>query len=389
MEQGGPAMLSRRDVLGLMAAAPALAACPASAAAIACGTPWRDWHGFVQRHVQDDGRVVDHAHPDLRSTSESQSYALFFALADNNPVLFDRILAWTRRHLCGGRPDLNLPAWLWGRAGDGQWRVLDGNTASDGELWIAYALLEAGRLWNRPGLTQAGRQILELMRSAEVVELPKFGPMLLPGNRGFVHRDRWILNPSYLPLFALRRFAAVEPRGPWARLAERSVAMLRAASPTGFAPDWIAWNGEAFVADPSKGAVGSYDAIRCYLWAGMTDPGEPLRRQLLDALPGPARLLRAQGGFAEKIQTRSGAPSGTAPAGFSAALLPYLSALGQPAMAAAQAARIPAPGPAADALGYYDRVLVLFGRGWMDRRFRFAADGRLLPAWSSTCSAKT
>ena len=217
MEQGGPAMLSRRDVLGLMAAAPALAACPASAAAIACGTPWRDWHGFVQRHVQDDGRVVDHAHPDLRSTSESQSYALFFALADNNPVLFDRILAWTRRHLCGGRPDLNLPAWLWGRAGDGQWRVLDGNTASDGELWIAYALLEAGRLWNRPGLTQAGRQILGLMRSAEVVELPKFGPMLLPGNRGFVHRDRWILNPSYLPLFALRRFAAVEPRGPWAR----------------------------------------------------------------------------------------------------------------------------------------------------------------------------
>ena len=79
----------------------------------------------------------------------------------------------------------------------------------------------------------------------------------------------------------------------------------------------------------------------------------------------------------------------TAPAGFSAALLPYLSALGQPAMAAAQAARIPAPGPAADALGYYDRVLVLFGRGWMDRRFRFAADGRLLPAWSHTCSAKT
>lgn len=388
MGEGGPAMLSRRDVLALVAAAAALAACPARAA-IACGTPWRDWHAFVQRHVQDDGRVIDFSYPDQRSTSESQSYALFFALVDNNPVLFDRVLAWTRRHLCGGRPDLNLPAWLWGRAGDGQWRVLDGNTASDGELWIAYALLEAGRLWNRPGLVQAGRQVLGLMRGAEVVELPGFGPMLLPGNRGFVQRDRWILNPCYLPLFVLRRFALVEPRGPWARLAERSVAMLRAASPHGFAPDWIAWNGEAFVADPGKGAVGSYDAIRCYLWAGMTDAGEPLRRRLLDALPGPARLLRAQGGFAEKIQTRSGAPSGTAPAGFSAALLPYLAALGQTAMAEAQAGRIPATGPAADVLGYYDRVLMLFGRGWKERRFRFAADGRLLPAWSHTCSAKT
>ncbi|MGB3393511.1 MAG: cellulose synthase complex periplasmic endoglucanase BcsZ [Stenotrophomonas sp.] len=389
MGEGGPAMLSRREMLGAMAAALALAACPASVAGSVCGTPWRDWHGFVQRHVQHDGRVIDHTHRDLRSTSESQSYALFFALVDNNPVLFDRILAWTRRHLCGGRADLNLPVWLWGQAEDGQWRVLDGNTASDGELWIAYALLEAGRLWNRPGLVQAGRQVLGLMRSAEVAELPGFGPMLLPGNRGFVQRERWILNPSYLPLFVLRRFAVAEPRGPWARLAERSVALQRAASPMGFAPDWIAWDGKAFVADPGKGAGGSYDAIRCYLWAGMTDPGEPLRRRLLDALPGPARLLRTQGRFAEKIQTRSGFGSGTAPAGFSAALLPYLIALGQTATATAQANRIPVAGPAADALGYYDRVLVLFGRGWMDRRFRFAADGRLLPAWSSTCSAKT
>lgn len=389
MHAGGPAMPSRRHVLGLMAAAAALAACPLPAAELACGTPWRDWHGFVQRHVQDDGRVIDFAHADLRSTSESQSYALFFALVDNNPVLFDRILAWTRRHLCGGRPDRNLPAWLWGKAGDGQWRVLDENTASDGELWTAYALLEAGRLWNRPGLAQSGRQVLGLMRSAEVVDLPGFGPMLLPGNRGFVQRDRWLLNPSYLPLFVLRRFAAVEPRGPWARLAERSVAMQRAAAPSGFAPDWIAWNGEAFVADPAKGAVGSYDAIRCYLWAGMTDPADPLRRRLLDALPGPARWLRGQPAFAEKVQTRSGSGSGTAPAGFSAALLPYLSALGLPALASAQANRIPAAAPAAEALGYYDRVLVLFGRGWMDRRFRIAADGRLLPAWSSRCSAKT
>jgi endoglucanase len=262
--------------------------------------------------------------------------------------------------------------------------VLDTNTASDGELWIAYALLEAGRLWKRPGLVEAGRQTLALMRTAEVVELPGFGPMLLPGNRGFVHADRWTLNPSYLPLFVLRRFAAVDARGPWARLAERSVAMTRASAPVGFAPDWIAWNGKAFVVDPGKGANGSYDAIRCYLWAGMTDPADPLRRTLLDGLSGPASLLRAQTGFAEKIDTRRGVGTGAPSPGFAAALLPYLSALGQPALAKAQLARIPAAGT----LNYYDRALVLFGKGWMDRRYRFSADGRLLPAWSSPCSAR-
>jgi len=209
---------ARRRFLQAMAAAGAAAVLPLDVLAQACGTPWREWRAFVDRHIEPDGRVVDHLNTDLRSTSESQSYGLFFALVDNDPVLFDRILAWTRRHLCRGRADLNLPAWLWGRAADGQFRVLDPNTAADGELWIAYALLEAGRLWKRPGLVEAGRQTLALMRTAEVVELPGFGPMLLPGNRGFVQADRWTLNPSYLPLFVLRRFAAVDARGPWARL---------------------------------------------------------------------------------------------------------------------------------------------------------------------------
>lgn len=374
----------RRRFLQALAAAGVAAALPLDALAQACGTPWREWRAFVDRHIEADGRVVDHLNTDLRSTSESQSYGLFFALVDNDPILFDRILAWTRRHLCRGRADLNLPAWLWGRAADGQFRVLDNNTASDGEVWIAYALLEAGRLWKRPGLVEAGRQTLALMRTAEVVELPGFGPMLLPGNRGFVQADRWTLNPSYLPLFVLRRFAAVDARGPWARLAERSVAMVRASAPVGFAPDWIAWNGKAFVVDPAKGATGSYDAIRCYLWAGMTDPADPLRRTLLDGLSGPASLLRAKAGFAEKIETRRGVGTGAPSPGFAAALLPYLSALGQPALAKVQLARIPAAGT----LNYYDRALVLFGKGWMDRRYRFSADGRLLPAWSSPCSAR-
>ncbi|WMJ71475.1 cellulose synthase complex periplasmic endoglucanase BcsZ [Stenotrophomonas sp. 24(2023)] len=372
----------------LLAGTAAAALVPATvkaAAPVACPGPWREWRSFVQRHIDTDGRVVDFANKDLRSTSESQSYALFFALVDNDPVLFDRVLGWTRRHLSAGRPDLNLPAWLWGRDDSGQFRVLDPNTAADGELWIAYALLEAGRLWKRPGLLDAGRQMLALMHKAEVVQLPGFGPMLLPGRSGFIRADRWTLNPSYLPLFVLRRFAAVDPKGPWARVAERSVALLEASAPVGFAPDWLAWNGKAFVTDPDKGDAGSYDAIRCYLWAGMVDPADPLRRRLLQGLSGPAGMLRAQGHMAEKVQVRNGVGTGTAPAGFAAALLPYLAASGQPAALKAQQARVASAGD----LNYYERALVLFGKGWMDRRFRFSADGRLLPAWSTPCSANT
>ena len=382
---------SRRGALRLLLAAALAGAMPATALAAASGPclgPWKEWRQFVDRHIEENGRVVDFVNPDLRSTSESQSYGLFFALVDNDPFLFERILAWTRRHLSNGRAALNLPAWLWGRSPDGRWRVLDHNTASDGELWIAYALVEAGRLWNRPGFVQAGRQILALMRKAEIVELPGFGPMLLPGNQGYVHGNGWLLNPCYLPLFVFRRFAALEPAGPWKRLAERSVELMRQAAPNGFAPDWTRWNGRSFVIDPDKGPMGSYDAIRTYLWAGMTDAADPLRKPMLEALSGPLRMLRAQGAFAERVDVRNGVGVGTPPPGFAAALLPYLSALGQPALVRAQAALVPSSGPAADALTYYDRCLLLFGKGWLDRRYRISADGRLQPAWSTPCSVK-
>lgn len=374
-------MPSRRRLLQAMAIAGAAAVLP-SLARKPCAPPWQDWHAFVERHVEADGRVVDFENEDLRSTSESQSYALFFALVDNDQVLFDRVLAWTRRHLSGGRADLNLPAWLWGRSPDGNWGVRDPNTASDGELWIAYALLEAGRLWQRPGLAEAGRQTLELMRVAEVVDLPGLGPMLLPGKQGFAHEDRWTLNASYLPLFVLRRFAAEDPAGPWAQLARNAVAVARGSAPAGFAADWIAWNGSDFVVERDRGAGGSYDAIRCYLWAGMTAPADPLRKELLQALSGPASMLRVEGRFAEKVDIRHGVGTGTPPPGFGAALAPYLCALGEGDLARAQLAKVPAPGR----MGYYDRVLALFGKGWMDRHFRFSADGRLQPAWSRPCS---
>nr|WP_269194772.1 glycosyl hydrolase family 8 [Stenotrophomonas maltophilia] len=73
--------------------------------------------------------MIDHSHADQRSTSEGQSYALFFALVGNDQALFDRMLGWTQDNLAGGDMRQNLPAWLWGRDDKGGWRVLDGNPA--------------------------------------------------------------------------------------------------------------------------------------------------------------------------------------------------------------------------------------------------------------------
>ncbi len=352
---------------------------------------WPYWQAFSAKHIQPDGRVVDFATPDQRSTSEGQSYGLFFALVNNDQPLFERILGWTRQNLMDGRPYEMLPAWLWGRAADGQWRVLDENNATDSDLWISYCLLEAGRLWGRAGYVSAGLRKLQLVREQVVAKVPGLGEMLLPGRAGFHAGTRWTFNPSYVPLQLLRRFASADPKGPWRSMIAGSARMISGSAPVGFAADWIGWDGRAFAIDPAKGPLGSYDAIRVYLWAGMLDRADPLRANLLRDLSGPAQMLRAQGTFAEKIDVQRGVGTGNAPVGFAAALLPYLSALGEGALLKTQQQRIPAANAAAaNALPYYERNLVLFGQGWLENRYRFAADGRLLPAWRlKPCSATT
>lgn len=341
---------------------------------------WPEWQVLLDSSLSRDGRMIDRSQDDQRSTSEGQSYALFFALVGNDQALFDRILGWTQDNLAGGDMRQNLPAWLWGRDDKGSWRILDSNPAADSDLWLAYVLLEGARLWRRPALQVIAEGMLQQVRAREIVQLDSLGPMLMPGPQGFIKDDATRINPSYLPLPLLRRFASVDRTGPWQALAGNTVRMLQQSSPHGFAPDWTAWQAGRFVTDPVNGAVGSYDAIRCYAWAGMTAPRDPLFRPQLVALSGPLKRLRSGATMWEKVDTRTGQGQGEGNYGFRAALLPYLLAQGEKTLAATLLASLPsAEQQRTDEPAYYSQMLALFGRGWAEGRWRFTADGRLQP----------
>ena len=53
--------------------------------------PWALWNAYASRFIDGQGRVIDPQGGD-RTTSEGQSYALFFALVNNDPVRFDQLL---------------------------------------------------------------------------------------------------------------------------------------------------------------------------------------------------------------------------------------------------------------------------------------------------------
>lgn len=381
-------------VASALAAGLARAAPPASPDPCAAPAAWPHWRRYVETFVQADGRVLDRTAGD-RSTSEGQAYALFFALVANDRALFDRVLRWTEDNLGGSDLGKHLPAWLWGKDRDGAWRVLDRNAASDADLWLAYALLEAGRLWSEPRYADLARAVLANVREREVADLPGHGPVLLPGPHGFVlDRGRgWRLNPSYLPPPVLRRFASAGIPGPWAEILAGTPRLVRGAAPRGAVADWVLLRpGGKFGVDPVHGAVGSYDAIRTYLWIGLTPAAEPVRATLASAAAELPRIAEARGAIPEKIDVRSLRARGEAPVGFYAALLPLALASGDAAQARELERRIDAAardGLYGDPPAYYDQNLVMFGRGFAEGRYRFDPDGGLVPAWSLPCPASS
>ena len=292
---------------------------------------WPEWDSFVSRFVQADGRVIDLT-ADRKSTSEGQSYALFFALIANQRTQFDTLLKWTSENLAAGQLGNKLPAWHWGLREGGNWGVKDQNSASDADLWIAYTLLEAGRLWKAPTYADIGRKLLAQIRLHETVQAGAAGPVLLPGAFGFaLDKGHFRLNPSYLPGFMFRYFAATDPQGPWQPIWDGYMRMAPQIFSAGIAPDlFVVDTAGKVMPDTEREPSGSYDAIRVYLWAGMSGPGN---QDMVSMLAPFAVLTRKFGVPPEKVNPLTGLATRTefSPIGFSGAILPYLSTLGDKA----------------------------------------------------------
>jgi endoglucanase len=359
---------------------------------------WPLWNAYQARFIDAEGRVIDHSAAD-RTTSEGQAYAMFFALAGNDRSSFDRLLHWTQANLAGNDLQTHLPAWLWGKASDGQWKTLDTHSASDADVWMAYVLIEAGRLWHVPSDATTGQAMMAQIAKTEVANLPGFGPVLLPGPTGFQHNQTTTLNPSYMPPFIFQRFAQIDPTGPWQQIALGIPRMLEGSARHGFAMDWVDYiPGDGFYPSltietgnkDSDVPGGSYDAIRVYLWAGMIDSSSPLRSQVLSAIPAMSAYLASHDAPPEKVSDQGIPLAQDGPVGFSAAVLPYLRAfpdLSDSRSSAQQTVRVArmrdAPtGLYGKDLAYYDQNLALFSTGFIDGRFRFGAGGELNVEWN-------
>ena len=344
---------------------------------------WPAWSSFRSKFVSDEGRVVDRSLPQHVTTSEGQSYGLMFALIANDRASFDLILRWTENNLANGDLTSQLPAWNWGNRSDGSWGVIDSNAASDADLWIAYALNEAGRLWKTPKYSALAELLAARILREETAEIPGLGLVLLPGPKGFHPDDvTWRLNPSYLPMQVIRRFAVLYPDSGWKKIAETSLEIIVNSAPLGFVPEWVDYQaGKGFMADNSTSPGAGFNAIRVYLWSGMLDDRDPAYHVLLKKLAPMGLHVASNGTLLREINTPSGPIKESASAGFSSAMLPFLKASKLGTALHQQKQRIVALAPFERTDNYYDQVLTLFGLGWLEGQYKFDRDGLFKPRW--------
>ncbi len=356
--------------------------------------PWPLWDAYAQKFMDDQGRVIDHSGGD-RTTTEGEAYAMFFALVAGDRSRFDKLVKWTEENLAQGDLTARLPAWSWGKAPDGSWKILDNHPASDADLWMAYALCEAGRLWKYPRYEKLGDLMASRVAQQEVVLVPGVGTLLIPGAEGF-HPDEttWFVNPSYMPPQLLEYFAKRNPAAPWGSVLESLPAVVH--TDGGFVMDWVKAGGSGVQASvspaklvngPSTDApVGSYDAIRVYLWLGMADPNTPGVTAGMQELGGMMAYLKAHPFPPQSVDATGKVLSPDAPVGFSAAVIPYLHTLGMKSEERTQSDRMIAlrddkTGLFGRDVAYYDQNLALFATGWTEQRFRFEKDGKLRLKW--------
>jgi endoglucanase len=308
---------------------------------------------------------------------------MFFALVANDRSRFEGLLRWTEKNLAAGDLSAHLPAWLWGRGPNNRWGVLDSNPAADADLWMAYTLLEAGKAWNEPRFSSLGAALAKRIAAEETAQISGFGTVLLSAPKGFQRGDSYRLNASYVPLQLVIRFGREFPDGPWNQIAAQIPALVSAAAPHGFAMDWTeVKTGGAFAPSP----LGSYDAIRVYLWAGLLDSGTQGRDGILKALPGMQRYLHGNAVPPAKVKQDGSIEDPKGPVGFSAALVPYLSALGDKDPENQQMSRVRSElnsktGLYGNPARYYDQNLTMFALGWNERQFWFDSQGNLKLRW--------
>ena len=254
-----------------------------------------------------------------RSVSEGHGYGMLAAvlMAGADPGAqadFDGLYRFFRAHPAENNPD--LMAWRQVSKGDSKALVEDANgrdSATDGDLDIACALLMADRQWGSRGAVHYRKEAQKVIAAICASESDPRRHTLTLGNWVDDESRHWggVRSSDFMPAH-LKGFAAASGDPRWTQITDASYQILgelsAAFSPkTGLIPDYVAWKQGVYRPAPPGFLEGrndgcySYNACRVP-WRLGTDyllSGDPRALALL--APLNAWVQKATGGAPGKI----------------------------------------------------------------------------------------
>jgi glucose/arabinose dehydrogenase/endo-1,4-beta-D-glucanase Y len=281
---------------------------------------YEQWKGayLTQNPYAPDEYYIDYSEPftqppDAVTTSESTGYGMLVMaiMAGSDPqarTYFDGLYRFYRAHPSAGSPDLMA----WQQADrDGAIVSVPGggeNSATDGDLDIAYALLLASEQWGEDGAIDYGGAAEAIIAAILENEVQADDPILAlgdwaPGDATYGSGTR----PSDWMLQHLKEFAAVTGAGGWTQIVDRAYELVDALhsdhSPaTGLLPDFVVYEGGVpapalpdYLESANDGAYG-WNAARTP-WRIGTDyliTGDGRAKEQLDAINGWIRSATAE-----------------------------------------------------------------------------------------------
>ena len=249
------------------------------------------WSEYKARFIQKDGRVIDRMNRAVTHT-EAIGYTLFFAQHFDDDATFALVYRWYKNNI--EKNDLALPGWKWGECDKNQWKMCDYNSASDGNLWIAYALSLMGEKHSNKAYLQESRALLKAIKAHQTIQIGGYS-YLLPAERGFTDTEYAVINPSYLLFEIFAYFAEKDDCRFWTNLRNGAVRLLQDArfSPLALNPDWVHVEKKSGAFSLAKNNTFGYDAIRIPLNILRSDLDKETKE----------RLLRPYGDFVDMMRT--------------------------------------------------------------------------------------
>ena len=230
------------------------------------GSAWRD---YTSRHMTPEGAVIDDANEGI-SHSEGQGYGMVLAVAVDDRETFKLIRDYTYENL-QVRKD-HMFAWKVLHTPEGP-NVADTNNATDGDLLIAWALIEAYKSWGAPEDLASAKVVLADI-AATLLQQTALGPVLVPGSEGFVSGDHQTVtvNPSYWVYPALETIAEFDTSANWGEVAVvgEDVLDLSQRAPSYLPPDWVDIGGLKLVPSEKFTPEFGYNAIRVPLYLALS-----------------------------------------------------------------------------------------------------------------------